>query len=125
MPKRILIVDDDSSLCNSFTMLLRGEGYSVDSTTDSLEGEILVRKDKYDICFFDYKMKGVNGKDLLKITKKVNPLCSVFIVSAMMNIDELCKKEIKAGLVAGIISKPFHVEEILQRIAAINQDSPH
>ena len=125
MPKRILIVDDDSSLCNSFTMLLRGEGYSVDSTTDSLEGEILVRQDKYDICFFDYKMKGLNGKDLLKITKKVNPLCSVFIVSAMMNIDELCKKEIKAGLVAGIISKPFHVEEILQRIAAINQDSPH
>jgi len=49
MPKRILIVDDDSSLCNSFTMLLRGEGYSVDATTDSLEGEILVKKDKYGI----------------------------------------------------------------------------
>ena len=125
MPKRILIVDDDSSLCKSFTMLLRGEGYSVDSTTDSLEGEILVKKDKYDVCFFDYKMKGLNGKDLLKITKNANPLCSVFIVSAMMNIDELCKKEIKDGLVAGVISKPFHVEEILQRIAAVNQDSPH
>ena len=124
MPKRILIVDDDSSLCNSFTMLLRGEGYRVDAATDRLEGEILFKKDKYDICFFDYKMKGLNGKDLLKITKNVNPLCSVFIVSAMMNIDELCKKEIKAGLVAGIISKPFHVEEVLQRIAAINQDLP-
>ena len=125
MPKRILIVDDDSSLCNSFTMIFRGEVYSVDSTTVSLEGEILVRQDKYDICFFDYKMKGLNGKDLLKITKNVNPLCSVFIVSAMRDIDELCKKEIKTGLVAGIISKPFHVEEILHRIAAIDQDSPH
>jgi DNA-binding response OmpR family regulator len=100
-------------------MLLRSEGYSVDATTDSVKGEILVKKDKYDICFFDYKMKGLNGKDLLKITKNVNPLCSVFIVSAMRDIDELCKKEIKAGLVAGIIGKPFYVDELLQRIAAI------
>ncbi|MBF0505138.1 MAG: response regulator [Candidatus Omnitrophica bacterium] len=125
MPKKILIVDDDPSLCNSFTMLLRSEGYSVDATTDSLEGEILVKKNKYDICLFDYKMKGLNGKDLLKITKNGNPLCSVFIVSAMTNIEELCKKEIKADLVAGIISKPFYVEELLQKIAAIDQDSPH
>ena len=120
MPKRILIVDDDSSLCNSFTMLLRGEGYSVDSTMDSLEWEILVRQDKYDICFFDYKMKGLNGKDLLKITKNVNPLCSVFIVSAMFNLDELCQKEIKSGLATGVISKPFDVEELLKKIAAMD-----
>ena len=119
MPKRILIVDDDSSLCNSFMMLLRGEGYSVDATTDSLEGEILVKKNKYDICFFDYKMKGLNGKDLLKITKNVNPQCSVFIVSAMFNLEELCKKEIKSGLVVGVISKPFDVEELLQKIVAL------
>ena len=120
MSKRILIVDDDSSLCHSFAMLLRSEGYSVDATTDSLEGEILVRQDKYDICFFDYKMKGLNGKDLLKIVKNVNPLCSVFIVSAMRDLDELCKKEIKSGLLTGIISKPFYVEELLQRIAVID-----
>ena len=125
MPKKILIVDDDSGVCNSFAMLLRAEGHCIDATTNSREGVILIKKNRYDVCLFDYKMKGLNGNDLLKITKNVNPQCSVFIVSAMLNIDELCKKEIKAGLVAGIISKPFYVEGLLQKIAALDQDSPH
>jgi len=64
-------------------------------------------------------MKGLNGIDLLKMAKNVNPQCSVFIVSAMLNLDELCKKEIKAGFVAGIISKPFNVGPLLERIAAL------
>ncbi|MBF0485327.1 MAG: response regulator [Candidatus Omnitrophica bacterium] len=117
MYNKILIVDDDPGVCNSLALLLRGEKYCVDNTTDSGEGAILIKKNKYDLCLFDYKMKGLNGLDLLKMTKEANPLCSVFIISAMLNIDELCKKEIKAGLLAGIISKPFDVEALLQRIA--------
>ena len=119
MHRKILIVDDDSGVCNSLTMLLRGEGYSVDATTDSVEAVVLIEKDRYDVCLFDYKMKGLNGKDLLKITKNINPQCSVFIVSAMFNLDELCKKQIKSGLVTDVISKPFDVEELLQKIAAL------
>jgi len=120
MHRKILIVDDDSGVCNSLTMLLRGEGYSVDATTDSVEAVVLIEKDRYDVCLFDYKMKGLNGKDLLKITKNINPQCSVFIVSAMFNLDELCQKEIKSGLATGVISKPFDVEELLKKIAAMD-----
>ena len=119
MLKKILIVDDDSGVCNSLAMLLRSEGYSVDAITNSGEAVVLIEKDRYDLYLFDYKMKGLNGKDLLKITKNVHPQCLVFIVSAMFNLDELCKKEIKSGLVTGVISKPFDVEELLQKIAAL------
>ena len=63
-------------------------------------------------------MKGLNGIDLLEMTKDVNPQCSVFIISGM-DTDEICNKEIKAGLVAGIISKPFNVGPLLERIAAL------
>ncbi|MDD5668594.1 MAG: response regulator [Candidatus Omnitrophica bacterium] len=119
MRKKILIVDDDSGICNSFAVLFREEGYCVHATTDSGEASVFIKKNRYDVCIFDYKMQGLNGIDLLKMTKEVNPLCAVFIVSGMLNIDELCKKEIKAGLAAGIISKPFDVDALLQRIAAI------
>ena len=64
-------------------------------------------------------MKDLNGKDLLSMVKDANPRCSVFIVSGMSNIDELCNKEINAGLINGIISKPFDVDVLLQKIAAI------
>ena len=116
MHNKILIVDDDPGVCNSLALLLRGEKYHVDKATDSREGASLIKKNKYDVCIFDYKMKGLNGIDLLRMTKEANPPCPVFILSAMLNLDELCKKEIRAGLIVGIISKPFDVEELLQKI---------
>jgi two-component system, NtrC family, response regulator AtoC len=111
--KKILIVDDDSDICHSLAMLLRGEGYCVDEKTDSREAMVLIKKDSYDICLFDYKLRGVNGMELLKMTKGANPRCSVFIISGM-NMDEICNREINNGLVAGSISKPFNIEALLQ-----------
>lgn len=117
--KRILILDDDPSISHSLAILFREEGFCVDEATDSFEAAAVIKKDKYDVCLFDYKMKGLSGIDLLRIAKETNPQCAVFIVSGMLNIDELCRKEVDAGLVAGIISKPFDVEALLKRIAVI------
>lgn len=119
MLKKILIVDDDPGICNSLAILFREEGYYVDEITDSGEAAAVIKQDRYDVCFFDYKMDGFSGIDLLKMSKEVNPGCPVFIISGMLNIKELCKKEINSGLADGIISKPFDVEALLQRIAAI------
>ena len=119
MHKKILIVDDDQGICNALAILLREEGYCVDATTDSMKAVTLIKKRKHDVCFFDYKMRGLNGIELSKKVKDVNPGCLVFIISGMLNIDELCCKEIKNGLIAGIISKPFDVDALLQRIAEV------
>jgi DNA-binding NtrC family response regulator len=86
---------------------------------DSAEAAILIKKNKYDGCLFDYKMEGLSGLDLLKITKKVNSQCPVFIISGALKIDEIFKKAKDAGSVAGVISKPFDVEALLQEISAI------
>lgn len=115
MPKKILIVDDDISVSNSLAMLIREEGYLVDNTSDSAEGVLLIEKNWYDVCLFDFKMKGLNGADLLKTVKNKNPRCAVFIISGTLDIDTL-----RAGsLAAGIISKPFHIEELFQKIKVI------
>jgi len=114
MHKRILIVDDDPDICDSLAMLLRIEGYNVDETSDSQQAANLIEKDIYDVCLFDYKMKGLNGIDLLKRTKNVNPECSVFIVSGM-DMDEFYNREINTGL-AGSIRKPFDIDALLERI---------
>lgn len=115
MNKKILIVDDDPGICNSLAILLRGEGYYVDETLETKEAAILIKKDIYDVCFFDYKMKGLNGIELLKMTKDLNPRCSVFIISGM-DMEEICNREMNADLASGSISKPFDIEALLQRI---------
>ena len=119
MPKKILLVDDDLGICSSLAILLRDEGYCVDETIDSEEATDLIKKDRYDICLFDYKMQGLNGMDLLKMTKAVNPTCLVFIISGM-DIDEIFSREMPNNLVAGSISKPFDIEVLLHTIGTVH-----
>jgi len=64
-------------------------------------------------------MNGLSGMDLLKMTKEFNPQSLVFIISGMMDLDHLYSKEIKSGLVAGVISKPFDVEALVKKIEGL------
>jgi two-component system response regulator PilR (NtrC family) len=116
MHKKILIVDDDASVSNSLAMLIREEGYIVDNTSDSAEGALLIEKNWYDVCFFDYKMKGLTGVDLLKRIKNKNPRCAAFIISGTLDIDTLRADKNIGSLAAGIISKPFDIDALFQKI---------
>ncbi|MDP2921973.1 MAG: response regulator [Candidatus Omnitrophota bacterium] len=120
MHKKILIVDDDTGVSNSLAMLIREEGYLVDNTSDSGEGALLIKKNRYDVGIFDYKMKGLNGIDLLKMIKNKNPRCVVFIISGMLDIDTLNAEEDVVSLGANIINKPFDVEALFKKIRIIN-----
>jgi two-component system, NtrC family, response regulator AtoC len=117
--KKMLIVDDNVELCAELTELFSDEGFLVDNTSDSFEGAGLIKKNMYDICIFDYKMKGLNGIDLLKMIKGVNPHCAVFIVSGRSSIEKLIKKENVSDLVAGIMNKPFNIPELIQKIKSV------
>ena len=116
MHKKILIVDDDTGVSNSLAMLIREEGYLVDNTSDSGEGVLLIEKNRYDVGIFDYKMKGLSGIDLLKMIKNKNPRCAVFIISGTLDIDTLRADKNIGSLAAGIISKPFDIEALFQKI---------
>lgn len=116
MHKKILIVDDDISVCDALAGLLREEGYVVDNTSDSQEGARLIAKNGYDVCLFDYKMKGFNGIDLLKMVKTKSSRCAVFLISGMLDIDALSKDENVVGLVADVINKPFDIDALFQKI---------
>jgi DNA-binding response OmpR family regulator len=113
---KILLVDDNAELCVELAGIFRAEGYLVDNTSDSSEGAGLIKRNRYDVGILDYKMKGLNGIDLLK---EVNPQCPVFIISGMLAIDKLIIEERVSGLVAGIINKPFDLEMLLQMVRGV------
>jgi DNA-binding NtrC family response regulator len=119
MHKKILVVDDYESICESLAMLFREEGYLVDNTTDSSKAALLIKKNRYDACVFDYKMKPLTGIDLLRIVKKINPRCFVFIISGLLNIELLSVDKNVISLATELISKPFDAEALLKKVAAV------
>ena len=119
MQKKILVVDDYESICDSLAMLFRDEGYLVDNTSDSSKAAVLIKKNKYDVCVFDYKMKPLTGVDLLKMVKNKNPGCFVFIISGVLTIELISADKKVVALATGLITKPFDAEGLLKKIAAV------
>ena len=116
MPGRILLIDDDAILCSELIDILREEGYSASSISNSKEAIAAVMADNYDLYLLDYKMEGMTGIDLLKILREKNLKSPVLFISGKPNLDKLVKREDVAQYVSGFMEKPFEIDELLKRI---------
>ena len=64
MPRKILVVDDDRSLCDLITDLLTGEGYEVTCAHDGLEALAAIEGDPPDLILSDVWMPRLDGLGL-------------------------------------------------------------
>ena len=114
--KLILIIEDDVELCAEIAELLRDEGHSVNNTSDSIEGDSLIKKHLYDIVILDLKMPGLSGIDLLKRIKFKNKSTSVLVITGRPFVDKLLKEEKVFDLVDGYLNKPFNCNVLIDKI---------
>lgn len=107
----VLIVDDDLEMCKFISDVLKGEGISATSLSDSLEATKILKKEEFDVIVTDLKMKGLKGLDLLEEAKKVAPLTPVIIITAFGTIESAIKA-MKMGAY-DYITKPFQMDEFV------------
>lgn len=110
----ILIVDDDSSLRESFVKLLVGEGYDVDS---AVSGEIALEKIKinsYQIVITDVRLPGMNGLETFKEIRSLNSKLPVIVMTAF-GTTEMAIEATKLGAFDYVL-KPFEIPDMLSLI---------
>lgn len=108
---KILVVDDDPEMCGMLSEVLKGEGFSVVTTSESLEALKILKKEEFDVIITDLKMKGLRGLDLLGQANKVASLTPVIIITAFGTIESAIKA-MKMGAY-DYITKPFRIDEIV------------
>ncbi|MDI7261812.1 MAG: response regulator, partial [Thermodesulfobacteriota bacterium] len=108
---KVLVVDDDLEMCGLISDVLKGEGLSSTSISDSLEASKILKKEEFDVIITDLKMKGLKGLDLLEEAKQVSPLTPVIIITAFGTIESAIQA-MKIGAY-DYITKPFQTEELL------------
>ena len=108
---RVLVVDDDEAVCRSLRQTLNGSGFEVDATTSPTEALELLRSNSYDIALYDLVMPGIDGIELLRETKKMNPSIPVVMITAFATI-ESAVQAMKMGA-SDYIEKPFRTKELL------------
>lgn len=115
MHAKILLVEDDPTIIETLTELLRGAGYSVDTADTQREAIDLATRQSYQLLLLDVTLKQGNGFAVCAAVKEATPEVPVIFLTA--SDDEF---NTVTGLTMGAddyIAKPFRPRELLARIA--------
>ncbi len=110
MPAKILVIDDEDSMCNFMEIMLAKEGYAVDTVNSGSEGLGLLREKNYDLVIADLNMPEMTGIDVLKQVRSFKQDQDLIVMTAYASVDTAIEA-MKHGAV-DYITKPFKVDEI-------------
>jgi two-component system, NtrC family, response regulator AtoC len=114
---RILVVDDEPSVCRSIKMLLEHDGHKVQTTNSGETALTMFEQDKFDLVMTDYIMGKMEGIELARLIKQSQPDQPIIIVTAFANEFNLYGKPSEA--VDFIISKPFSQKDLRDAIVQV------
>ena len=108
---RILIVDDNLSLCKTLSFVLGHKGYTVTTAQDGPEAIERVKENPFNMIFMDIKMPLMDGVETYRRIKKIRPEAIVMMMTAYA-VEELVQEALQEGAY-GITYKPLDIERMI------------
>lgn len=108
----VLIIDDEQEIRYLLAEILQQANYKVAIAKDGKEGLEIFKKNNIDIVFTDLGMPDLNGWEVAKEIKKLNPATPVVLISGWGR--DLKDQDLTNTGVNFLASKPFHIDEIFQ-----------
>lgn len=116
---RILLIEDDTALCDAIIFQLKSYDYTIDACHDGQEGLLLIQEQIYDLIILDRMLPSLDGIQIVQTMRTQNIHTPVIMVTALNSIGDRV-----IGLDAGAddyLVKPFAIEELLARIRALSR----
>ncbi|MFZ5642976.1 MAG: sigma-54-dependent transcriptional regulator [Bacillota bacterium] len=110
MVHKILIIDDEEHMCWALEKAMKQEGYQVTTTTRGRTGIGLIREESPSLVILDLKMPEMDGMEVLKQIKEINPRLPVVMLTAHGTI-ETAIEAMKMGA-SDYLTKPFDLDEL-------------
>lgn len=114
---RVLLVEDNPRLLEALAILLRGQGFLLDTAEDGIEGELYALSNIHDVLVLDWMLPGKSGLDILRACRTAGIHTPVLMLTARDTVGDRIH-----GLNAGAddyLVKPFSTDELLARIRAL------
>jgi DNA-binding response OmpR family regulator len=120
MPKKkILVIDDEKNLCTLLKSNLENTGeYEVATAYSGEEGLRKAKETDYDLVITDFKMPGLNGRQVLNALKNMRPNSPVVLCSVYHD-DPSTVTALDIAKADGIITKPFEHKQLYNTIKNI------
>ena len=114
----ILVIDDDTELCELLTEYLKHEGFEITSVYDGEQGLHLAVSgaDKYDLIILDIMLPGMNGFEVLQHLRTQSDTPVLMLTARDEEVDRIVGLEMGAD---DYLPKPFNPRELIARARAI------
>jgi len=122
---RILVIDDDEAVTETFVRMLRAEGHEVTAVAEPLAGLGLVRRERPDAILLDIRMPMVGGLEFLRILRADTELrpVPVGVVTGDYFVKDEALAELEA-LGAVVRYKPLWLDDLSSLVQRLLSGAP-
>lgn len=114
----LLIIDDDTELCELLSDYLTPEGFTVQSVHNGEAGAALVLSGRHDLVVLDVMLPGLNGFEVLRRIRSASQIPVLMLTARGDDVDRIVGLEMGAD---DYLPKPFNPRELVARIRAIQR----
>ena len=108
---RILIVDDETAILDTLRILLKREGFAVETAVGGQQGIDRMREQRPDVVLTDVRMPGVGGLEVLLAARELDPSLPVILMTAQASLQTAIRAVNEGAFY--YIQKPFANDELL------------
>jgi len=113
-PLRVLVIDDESVICDACHLVLGEKGYTVDSCMTGKTGLLAIERGTYDVILLDMKLPDVDGMAILKTVREKTAAPCVVVMTGYSTMSNAVEA-MKLGA-ADYLAKPFTDDELISAI---------
>ena len=119
---KILVVDDEESMCQFLSIMLRKDGHEVQTASSGEKALQMIVDEPFDAVITDIRMSGKNGLDVLSGVKETDPTLPVVILTAYAS-QETAIEAVNLGAYS-YIEKPYDVDQLLLTLRRAIEKQP-
>jgi len=117
---RVMVVDDDQSVCDTVRMILEGSGYEVKTCLTAESALRACKRSACHIVLLDVKMPHVSGTDLLCQLRQADSNMGVIMMTAYPNVATAAEAMRAGG--RDYITKPFTEQQLLDAVGRLSAE---
>jgi DNA-binding NtrC family response regulator len=119
---KIMVIDDEKIVGDMAKLSLEQEGYFVETFLNAEPALKRLQEERFDVVVTDYKMKGIDGMEVLKTVKDLYPSTQVIMITAFANLDaaiEALRRDVH-----DFFPKPVKIKELKASIKRALEKQP-
>ena len=108
---KILVIDDETAILDTLRILLRREGFAVETAVGGQQGVARMEELRPDVVLSDVRMPGVGGLEVLLAAKELDPSLPVILMTAQASLQTAIRAVNEGAFY--YIQKPFANDEMV------------